>query len=114
MRPPDDSILRFPGGNVGVILCGGESRRMGRDKGLLQTDGRAWALRMGDKLSPWIKHVVYSINKSQFTAYSALIPENQLVVDTDEREGPMNGLFSVWQKYFRCSFLLLACDMQDV
>ena len=34
----------------GVVLCGGESRRMGQDKAVLEIAGRAMALRVADAL----------------------------------------------------------------
>ena len=39
---------------MGLVLCGGESRRMERDKGLLLHDGVPWALYAGRKLMPWM------------------------------------------------------------
>jgi molybdopterin-guanine dinucleotide biosynthesis protein A len=99
---------------LGVVLCGGESRRMGRDKGLLQTAGRPWALRMGDKLAQQRLPVIYSINKTQIAAYSALLPPDSHVIDEGEREGPLAGLLSVHHRFPAAHLLVVACDMQDL
>jgi len=99
---------------LGVVLCGGESRRMGRDKGLLETAGRPWALRMGDKLISQGLPVVYSINKTQVAAYSAVLPGEEFVIDEDGCEGPMDGLLSVHHRYPGAHLLVVACDMQDL
>jgi molybdopterin-guanine dinucleotide biosynthesis protein A len=99
---------------LGVVLCGGESRRMGRDKGLLQTAGRHWALRMGDKLTAQGLPVVYSINKTQIDAYSSILPADSLVVDQDIHDGPLKGLLSVHHQYPDAHLLVVACDMQDL
>lgn len=99
---------------LGVVLCGGESRRMGQDKGLLQSAGRSWALRMGDKLTQQGLPVVYSINKTQIDAYSAALPSNLLVIDEDEHDGPLDGLLSVHHRHPDAHLLVVACDMQDL
>ncbi len=99
---------------LGVVLCGGESRRMGCDKGLLQTDGVPWAIRMGEKLIPWSIPVVYSINTKQLDAYSAILSPEVLITDTLGLPGPLNGLFSIHERNPGRDLLLLACDMQDI
>ena len=109
------SMFMIPAGNLlGVVLSGGESRRMGRDKGLLLTDGRPWVLHMGEKLRLQGLPVVYSINSLQTAAYSAILPAESMVVDTGEREGPLDGLFSVHRQFPRHDLLVVACDMQDL
>jgi molybdopterin-guanine dinucleotide biosynthesis protein A len=87
---------------------------MGRDKGLLQTDGRPWVLRMGEKLAQCGLSVVYSINKRQVPAYSALLPADRLVIDDEVQEGPLKGLLSVHRLYPAPDLLVVACDMQDL
>ncbi|HEV9035608.1 MAG TPA: molybdenum cofactor guanylyltransferase [Puia sp.] len=99
---------------LGVILCGGESRRMGRDKGLLLADGVPWALHMAGKLGPWGLPVVYSINKGQYETYSAHLPGQRLVVDRLGLAGPLEGLLTVHAAYPGSDLLLLACDLQDL
>ena len=121
MRPTSqDGHEPRPGGTsriddlLGVVLCGGESRRMGRDKGLLTTDGTPWAIRMEEKLEPWSLPVVFSINSGQYESYSAYLPGRTLVVDRLGIPGPMNGLLTVHAVYPSNDLLLLACDLQDM
>jgi len=99
---------------MGVVLCGGESRRMGRDKGLLQTDGQPWVLRMGEKLGKNQLPVVYSINKKQVAGYATWLPAESAVVDSEPGAGPLKGLMSVHRKYPGSDLLPVACDMQDL
>jgi molybdopterin-guanine dinucleotide biosynthesis protein A len=99
---------------LGVVLCGGESRRMGRDKGLLQTDGQPWVLRMGEKLAHHQLPVVYSLNKKQIPAYSGWLSEAPIVIDSDKGAGPLKGLLSVHRQYPDNDLLTVACDMQDL
>lgn len=99
----------------GVILCGGESRRMGRDKGLLDTGDGRWAIRMGSKLAPL--PVFYSINPQQWGNYSRILPPDQLIIDStllSAVRGPLKGLLSLHERFPDKDFLLVACDMQDL
>lgn len=99
---------------LGVVLCGGESRRMGRDKGLLQTDGQPWVLHMADKLAHHHLPVVFSINKKQVPAYSTWLPAGRFIIDADRGAGPLKGLLSVHRYYPDNDLLMVACDMQDL
>ena len=99
----------------GVVLCGGESRRMGRDKGLLDTGDGCWATRMGIKLAPL--PVFYSINPQQWGNYSRILPPDQLIIDSTllpAIQGPLKGLLSLHERFPDKDFLLVACDMQDL
>lgn len=99
---------------IGVVLCGGQSRRMGRDKGLIGQDGICWAARIGAKLASFGLPVVYSIRAEQEEAYSAVLGEAMIVTDTVMVGGPLNGLWSVHEFFPGHDLLVLACDMQDV
>jgi molybdenum cofactor guanylyltransferase len=99
---------------IGVVLCGGESRRMGRDKGLLPVDGSIWARMVGSKLETMNVPVVYSINQRQAENYSAHINTNLLIKDLSFFRGPLKGLLTVHAKFPNQDFLLVACDMLDM
>ena len=97
---------------MGLVLCGGESRRMGRDKGLLTKDGIPWALYVGRKLESRMP-VYYSIRQAQQEAYATILPAERLVPDALDIPGPLNGLLSVHQRFPASDILLVACDMLD-
>ena len=99
---------------TGVVLCGGESRRMGRDKGLMVREGRPWALVMADKLLALGLSVVYSVNETQYEAYSRHIPAGQLIIDAGPWAGPVKGLLTVHRHLPQTDILLVACDMIDL
>jgi len=102
------------GALMGVILCGGESRRMGRDKGLLEKDGIPWAKYMAEKLTPYNLPVIFSVNASQLDAYTLALPGTQLITDSVAAEGPLKGLLSVHGQFPDKDMLLLGCDMLDM
>ncbi|MBN9380035.1 MAG: molybdenum cofactor guanylyltransferase [Chitinophagaceae bacterium] len=101
---------------IGVILCGGESRRMGRDKGLILKKGTPWAFYMAEKLTSFCLPVVFSVNAMQTDDYAAQFPGVRLVVDKEviPAGGPLKGVLSVHQEFPENDLLLLACDMMDV
>lgn len=99
---------------IGAILCGGQSTRMGSDKGLLPIRNTIWAKHMHEKLGRFHIPVVYSINAGQFDNYREHISPEFLIVDNTEAEGPLNGLLSIQQKYPGFDILLMSCDMLDI
>lgn len=105
---------RGSAGLIGVVLCGGQSQRMGRDKGLIEQEGSCWALRMGRKLAQVGLPVLYSIRAEQEDAYAGVLGEVMRVTDVVEAGGPVNGLLSVHAICPDSDLLVLACDMQDM
>jgi molybdopterin-guanine dinucleotide biosynthesis protein A len=98
----------------GVVLCGGESRRMGSDKGLLQTNGKTWAQHIAAKLSALGIPAVVSINEQQLESYGDIFSAEQLVIDSVDIKGPLKGLLSVHEQYPSKNILLMACDLIDM
>ena len=99
---------------LGVVLCGGESKRMGSDKGLLSIVDSIWAKYIGDKLKVFNIPVLFSVNEKQVQDYGAYMDDDLLVVDSVEVNGPLKGLLSTHKKYPLKNLLLLACDMIDL
>ena len=104
----------------GVVLCGGESKRMGRDKGMLTIGHLTWAEHAAKKLNEINISVVVSINETQLNAYARIFDPTAakaltaLVVDQVEVKGPLTGLMSVHLEYPDDDLLLLACDMTEM
>jgi len=98
----------------GVVLCGGESKRMSRDKGLLPLGTNNWAGRAFGKLEQLSIPVCLSVNPRQVPAYRQFFSSEQLIIDQTDASGPLKGLLSVHLKFPDDDLLLLACDMTEM
>jgi len=98
---------------LGVVLCGGQSSRMGSDKGLLMLNDKTWTQKAIDTLHNFQIPVIISVNKNQYHDYSLVFPVNTLIPDDPSLQlhGPLYGLLSVHLKYPEEDLLILACDM---
>jgi molybdopterin-guanine dinucleotide biosynthesis protein A len=92
-------------------MCGGQSKRMGTDKGLIPIKDSCWAAYMADKLADINLPVSVSINISQLHSYEQFFSVEKLILDGLDFAGPLNGLLSARLKYPDNDLLLLACDM---
>lgn len=97
----------------GLVLAGGESRRMGRDKALLCYSGESTQLdRTVDLLSKICQKVFVSQRKDQ----SFTIPSKAEVVfdSIASVKGPLCGILSAMQAFPQAHWLVLACDLPFV
>lgn len=96
----------------GLVLCGGQSMRMGKDKALLQHQGYYWAQLACHKLQALELEVVLSVNEQQVVAYNTLLPYPLLTDNNDiPVHGPLKGILSTHCQYPREDLFVLACDM---
>ena len=98
---------------LGIVLCGGQSSRMGSDKGLLELNEMKWVETATDKINKLLLSFFISVNKNQLKEYSSLFSPEQLIVDNDslQLKGPLCGLLSMHLKFPGEDLLVLACDM---
>jgi len=75
---------------TGVILAGGLSRRLGRDKALLSLGGEPLALRVAALLQPLVQELWLSTNRPLAHAGLGL----PLVTDLVPSQGPLGGLLT--------------------
>ncbi len=98
---------------LGIILCGGQSTRMGSDKGLLKLEAKTWAQTAIDKMAVLNIPVKISVNNNQYPEYSAVFSANDLIADDISLplRGPLQGVLSSHLQYPTEDLFILACDM---
>jgi molybdenum cofactor guanylyltransferase len=98
---------------TGIILCGGQSLRMGSDKGLLKLQARTWAQTAIDKMAVLNIPVKISVNEDQYPGYAAIFPPADLIIDNKELgvKGPLLGLLSCYLSFPAEDLFILACDL---
>ncbi len=94
----------------GLILAGGESRRMGEDKALLAYHGRSQVAYLADLLAPLCTATYVSRRPDQ-----GEIPEGNrgipILFDTFLEMGPMGGVLSALRAFPHAAWLVVACDL---
>jgi molybdopterin-guanine dinucleotide biosynthesis protein A len=98
---------------IGLILCGGQSTRMGMDKGLLQMDGMSWAQSAAKKMASLDIPVYLSISEAQAENYANIFPRVDLITDVSSLDirGPLSGLLTAHLQHPLEDIFVLACDM---
>ena len=96
---------------TGLVLCGGQSLRMGMDKGLIQTGNSTWAALACKKLEKYCEEVFISINQKQKVNYLNQFQSEKLITDNLKIKGPLCGILSFHQHFPENDLLILACDM---
>ncbi|KPM33458.1 Molybdopterin-guanine dinucleotide biosynthesis protein MobA [Croceitalea dokdonensis DOKDO 023] len=92
----------------GLILAGGKSTRMGKDKGLLDYHGvpqREYLYQLADT---HCERTFYGIRSEQHHAFD---DATQTIVDLDEYRGPLNSILSAHKAHKEVAWLVLACDL---
>jgi molybdopterin-guanine dinucleotide biosynthesis protein A len=104
----DTAIVRIPTLS-GLVLAGGDSRRMGRDKGTLDYRGAPQAIVLSALLAPFCNRVLVAIREEQRgTEPYASMP---VIVDTEPRQGPASGLLAAARRDPRAAWLVVAADL---
>jgi molybdopterin-guanine dinucleotide biosynthesis protein A len=96
----------------GLVLAGGQSRRMGRDKALLTRHGRTQLARSVELLERHVDRTFVSTRPDQVDE-----PERrqfEQIVDRYSGIGPMAGILSALEEQPEVSWLVLACDLPNV
>ncbi len=93
----------------GLVLAGGRSKRMQRDKAALPYDGRAQLERAMELLAPHVARAFVSVREDQ--AGDPLRARFAQIVDTPDGRGPIAGIMAAQARHPAVAWLVLACDL---
>ncbi|HEX7061914.1 MAG TPA: NTP transferase domain-containing protein [Woeseiaceae bacterium] len=96
----------------GLVLSGGRSRRMGRDKALLEQDGLTALDRAVELLARRVERVLVSVRPDQTT--DSVRARFDQIVDRYDGIGPAAGILSALEAYPDVAWLVMACDLPNV
>ena len=93
----------------GLVLAGGRSARMQRDKAALAYHGTSqleWAVQ---RLKPYVERVFVSVRPDQ--QQDSVRAQFEQIVDTRSDLGPTAGIVAAQERYPQVAWLVLACDL---
>ena len=93
----------------GLVLAGGRSSRMKKDKGLISYHNKPQREHLFELLSQCCEYVFTSCRKEQKIP-SSLNP----IYDAFNLESPLNGILSTFEKHLNVAWLAVAVDMPYV
>ena len=96
----------------GLVLAGGESRRMGQDKALLARDGKSQLAHIVELLDQVVDEVFVSTRNEQRDDTERA--RYQQIVDQFDGVGPVAGILTAMREYPDASWLVVACDLPNI
>lgn len=93
----------------GLVLAGGKSRRMGRDKALLDFHGKPQAEVAAEMLAPFVEEVFLSCRPDQYAP--ELFPGITRLHDLEDGLGPLGGILAAFARHPDAAWLVVACDL---
>lgn len=96
----------------GLVLAGGKSRRMGRDKALLERDGQSQLAFIVQLVADHVDRVFVSARDDQ--KHDPERRRFEQVVDRYDDMGPLAGILSAMDAYPDADWLVVACDLPNV
>jgi molybdopterin-guanine dinucleotide biosynthesis protein A len=103
---------------TGIILCGGRSRRFGKDKALLTLDGVPMVRRMAGRISQVVDEIIIAARDSaqceSLAAISAVPDGAEVVCDPVSGYGPVAGILAGLSASKSEYSICLACDLPYV
>ncbi|MGF1574673.1 MAG: cyclic pyranopterin monophosphate synthase MoaC [Cyanophyceae cyanobacterium] len=93
----------------GLVLTGGQSKRMGQDKALLEYHGQPHAQYLYDSLGSLCERVFLSSRPQQWQG-TALADLPQLE-DPETSVGPISGILTALSTYRDVDWVVVACDL---
>ena len=96
---------------TGIVLAGGGSRRMGRNKALERVGSESLISAVIGRLSPLTEKTVVVVACPDNGAELSLPPSVETVVDTYPQAGALGGIFTGLSSSDRQWGMVVACDM---
>jgi len=90
----------------GIILAGGKSTRMGKDKGLVQFKGKPLVEYAIEVLNPFCNEILISANALHYNRFGY-----ELIVDSFDSKGPLCGIYEGLKAALNKHVLVISCDM---
>lgn len=94
---------------TGIILSGGLSSRMGRDKGLVRYKNKPLIEYAIEALKPICNEVLISANQQGYKKYALPI-----IKDSFKEMGPLGGLYEGLKAARNNWILVLSCDLPNI
>jgi molybdopterin-guanine dinucleotide biosynthesis protein A len=96
----------------GLVLAGGKSRRMGRDKALLDHNGQSQLAYVAGVLDACVEKVFVSTRPDQ--ADDEQRAQYAQIVDRYDDLGPVAGILSALEEEPEVDWLVVACDLPNI
>ena len=94
-----------------IVLSGGQSSRMGRDKSLLQIDGQPMIAFIASRLSGLFERLLISVDRLDRYPF---LPADSLVADRNSDQGPAMGIASALEASDCELNFVVACDIPTI
>ncbi len=99
-------ILDMDKNITGIILSGGKSSRMGKEKGLCKFKGKELVQYAIDVLAPFCKSIIIIANNNQYEKF-----EHKVFADEIKDIGPIGGIYTGLFHTETEDNFILSCDM---